>query len=164
MLVERCGQSVDFLVGPLLEQLGRGQLREGSFHCSGLLDGALFNARALGCREAGESLLEGLDVEDGDGEGADAAAGAAESAGHFPQQRGGGPLEPTISLLREGGRAWVRGACHGRSFHFDGKVDDEIALRGVEALVINLDDPVTLFLVELQDPSVEVVPLVGHVV
>ena len=164
MLVEFCGQSVDFLVGPVVEQLGLGQLREGCFHRSGLFDGALFDALALVFREAGESLLEGLDVEDGDGKGADAATGAAELAGHFPQQSGGGPLEPAISLLIEGGRVWLRCTCHGRSFHFDGEVDDEIALGGVEALVINLDDPVTLFLVELQDPSVEVVTLVGHVV
>lgn len=85
-MVEFCGQPVDFLVGPLVEQLGLGQLREGCFHRSGLFDGALFDALALVCREAGESLLEDLDVEDGDGKGADAAAGAAESARHFPSR------------------------------------------------------------------------------
>lgn len=164
MLVEFCGQPVDLLIGPGIEQIGLGQLREGCFHRSGLFDGALFDALAVVCREAGQSLLEDLDVEDSDGKGADAAAGAAEPAGHFTKQGGGGPLEPAISLLIQGGRVRLRWTCHGRSFHFDGEVDDEIALGGVEALVVDLDDPIALFLVELQDPSVEVVALVGHVV
>ena len=62
-----------------------GQLWECGFHCSGLFDGALFDTMAVIRRKAGESLLEGVDVEEGDWKGADATAGAAESAGNFTQ-------------------------------------------------------------------------------
>lgn len=85
MLAKFFGQPVDFLVGPFIEQIGLGQLWEGCFHRGGLFGGALFDALALVCREAGEPLLEDLDVEEGDGKGADAAAGAAEPAGDFTE-------------------------------------------------------------------------------
>jgi hypothetical protein len=52
-------------------------------------------------REAGESLLEGADVEEGDGKGADATAGASGPAGNFTQQRSGGPLEPVVGFSIE---------------------------------------------------------------
>jgi len=126
MVVKLRDQPVDVLIGPIVEQMGGGQLREGCFHCSGLFDGALFDAMAVIRRKAGESLLEDLDVEEGDGKGADAAAGAAEFAGNFIQQGGGGPLEPVVGFLierRRGGWSF----CHGGSFCLDGKIDDEIA-------------------------------------
>ena len=43
-----------------------GELREYGFHGSGLFDGALLDLMAVSRRKAGESLLEGLDVEEGD--------------------------------------------------------------------------------------------------
>lgn len=99
MLVKFCDQPVDLLIGPGVEQIGLGQLREGCFHRSGLLDRALLDALAVIRREAGKSLLEDLGVEDGDGKGADATAGAAEPTGHFTEEGGGCPLEPVIGLL-----------------------------------------------------------------
>jgi hypothetical protein len=99
MMVKLCDQPVDLLIGPIVEQIGVGQLRKGSFHRGGVFDGTLFDTMAVVRREAGESLLDGVDVEEGDGKGADATAGAAESAGHFTEQGGGCPLEPVVSLL-----------------------------------------------------------------
>jgi hypothetical protein len=99
MMVKLCGQPVDLLIGPIVEQIAVGQLWEDGFHCGGVLDGTLFDSMAVVRREAGESLLEGVDVEEGDGKGADATAGAAESAGHFTEQGGGGPLEPVVGFL-----------------------------------------------------------------
>ncbi|TKS63434.1 MAG: hypothetical protein EWM73_01459 [Nitrospira sp.] len=98
-MVKLCDQPVDLLIGPIVEKIGVGQLWEGGFHRGGVLDGALFDAMAVARREAGESLLEGVDVEEGDGKGADATAGASEPAGNFTEQGGGCPLEPVVSLL-----------------------------------------------------------------
>jgi len=126
-MVKFCDQPVDFLIGPIVEQIGLDQLWEGRFHCDGVFDGTLFDTMAVILREAGESLLEGLDIEEGDGKGADAAAGAAESAGNFPEQGGGCPLEPVVSFLAQRNRVEQSWNCHGRSFHFDGEVEDEIA-------------------------------------
>ena len=163
-VVKFCDQPIDFLIGPIVDQVGFRQLWEGCFHGSGLFDGALFDALAVIRRQAGESFSKGVDIQEGNGKGADATAGASEFAGHFTQQGGRCPLEPVIGFLVQRRRAWRSLSCHGHSFHFDGEVDDEIALGRVEALVVDLDDPVALFLVKLQDPSVEVIALVGHVV
>ena len=127
MMVELCDQPVDLLIGPIVEQTGVGQLWEGGFHRGGVLDGTLFDTMAVVRREAGESLLEGMDVEEGDGKGADATAGAAESAGYFVKQGGGCPLEPVVSFLIQRSRVGRSGICHGGSFLFDGEVDGEIA-------------------------------------
>ncbi len=78
-------------------------------------------------RQAGESLLESVDIEEGDGKGADATAGAAEPAGHFTQQSGGGALEPVIGFSIKRKRIGRILSCHGVSFYFDGEIDDEIA-------------------------------------
>ena len=127
LMVKLCDQPVDVLIGPIIEQMGGGQLREGCFHCSGLFDGALCDALAVIRLKAGESLLEGLDVKEGDGKWPNATAGAAEFAGNFTQQGGGGPLEPVVGFLIERRRVgWS--SCHGGLFCFDGKIDDEIAL------------------------------------
>jgi hypothetical protein len=99
MMVKLYGQPVDFPIGPIVEQVAVGQLWESGLHCGGLFDGTLFDAMAVIRRKAGESLLEGVDVEEGDGKGADATAGASESAGNFTQQGGGCPLEPVVSFL-----------------------------------------------------------------
>jgi hypothetical protein len=98
-MVKFCDQPVDLLIGPIVEQIGVGQLWEGGPHCGGLFDGTLFDTMAVIRRKAGESLLEGVDVEERDRKGADATAGAAESAGNFTQQGGGCPLEPVVSFL-----------------------------------------------------------------
>ena len=77
--------------------------------------------------KASESFSEGLDIQEGDGKGADATAGASECAGNFTQQGGGGPLEPVVGFLIERRRVgWS--SCHGGLFYLDGKIDDEIAL------------------------------------
>ena len=99
MMVKLCGQPVDLLIGPIVEQIGMGQLWKGGFHRGGVLDGTLFDTTAVIRRKAGESFLEGVDVEEGDGKGADATAGASESAGNFTQQSGSCPLEPVVSFL-----------------------------------------------------------------
>jgi hypothetical protein len=99
MLVKLCDQPVDLSIGPIVEQIGVGQLWKGGLHCGGLFDGTLFDTMAVIRRKAGESLLEGVNVEEGDGKGADATAGASESAGNFTQQGGGCPLEPVVSFL-----------------------------------------------------------------
>jgi hypothetical protein len=99
MIVKLSRQPVDLLIGPMVETITVGQLREDSFHCSDLLGGALLDTMTVIRREAGESLLEGLDIEEGDWKGADATAGAAESAGNFPEQGGGGSLEPVVGFL-----------------------------------------------------------------
>jgi hypothetical protein len=99
MMMKRCDQSVDLLIGPMVEQVCVSQLWEGGLHCGGLFDGAVFDAMALIRRKVGESLLEGLDVEEGDGKGADATAGPSESARNFTEQGGGCPLEPVVDLV-----------------------------------------------------------------
>ena len=128
MIVKLCYQPVDLLIGPLVEKIGVGELWEGGLHCSGVFDGTLFDTMAVIRWKAGESLLEGVDVEEGDRKGADAATGAAESAGNFTEQGGGCPLKPVVSFLIQRsrvGQSWIR---HGSSFLFEGEVDDEIAL------------------------------------
>lgn len=42
-------------------------------------------------------------------------------------------------------------------------IDDQVALRRIEASIVDLDDPIALLLVELQDPSVEIVPFLSDV-
>lgn len=108
-MVEFCDQPVDLLIGPIVEQIGTGQLWESGLHCSGLFDGPLFDAMTVVRRQAGESLLEGLDIEKGDGKGADAATGAAQSAGNLPEQGGGCPLKPVIGFFIERSNAGQRG-------------------------------------------------------
>jgi len=76
MMVKLCNQPVDLLIGPIVEKIGVDQLWEGGLHCIGLFDGSLFDTVAVIRRKAGESLLEGVDVEEGDRKGADATAGA----------------------------------------------------------------------------------------
>lgn len=122
-----CDQSVDFQVWPIVEQLGMGQLWEGGLHCGSLFDGTLLDAQALILREAGQSLLDGFDVEEGNGKWTDATVGAAESAGYFTEQGGSGPVEPMGGVLveRSGGkRSWT---CHGGLFHFNGEIEDQVA-------------------------------------
>jgi hypothetical protein len=126
-MVKLRDQPVDFLIGPIVEQIGVGQLRKGRLHRGGVLDSALFDTMAMVRWEAGESLLEGIDVEEGNGKGADAAAGASESAGNFTEQSGSGPLEPVVGLLIQRSRVGQSRCRHGGSFLFDGEVDDEIA-------------------------------------
>ena len=127
MVVKLCDQPVDLLIGPIVEKIGAGQLWECGLHCGGVFDGTLFDTMAVIRRKAGESLLEGPGVEDGDWKGADTTAGAAESAGHFTQERSGCPLEPVVGCSIERGRAGWSWARHFRSFHFDREIDDEIA-------------------------------------
>ena len=98
-MVKFCDQPVDLLIGPIVEQISMDQLWEGGLHGGGLFDGALFDAMAVIRRKGGESLLEGVDVEEGDREGTDATAGAAESAGDFTEQGSGCPLEPVVGFL-----------------------------------------------------------------
>ena len=104
------------------------QLWESGFHRGGLFDGTLFDTMAVIRREASESLLEGVDVEEGDREGTDATAGAAESAGDFTEQGGGCPLEPVVGFLIQRSRVERCAIRHGGLFRFDGEIDDEIAL------------------------------------
>ena len=92
MVVEFRNQSVDLLIGPRVEKIGVGELWEGGFHFRGVFNSTLFDTMAVIRWKGSESLLEGVDVEEGDGKGADAAAGAAESAGNFSEQGGGCPL------------------------------------------------------------------------
>ena len=99
MMVKLCDQPVDLLIGPTVEQVGVGQLWKGGLHCGGVFDGTLFDTMAVIRRKAGESLLECVDVEEGDRKGADATAGAAKPAGNFTQQGGGCPLEPVVGFL-----------------------------------------------------------------
>ena len=99
IVVKCCDQSVDFQVGPIVEQLGMGQLWEGGLHGGSLFDGTLLDTMALILREAGQSLLECLDVEEGNGKWTDATVGAAKSAGHFTEQGGSGSVEPMGSVL-----------------------------------------------------------------
>lgn len=108
-MVKCCDEAVDFFVGPIVEQIGTGQLWEGGLHCSGLLDGTLFDAMTMIRWGAGEALLEGLSVEESDRKGADAATGAATSAGNLPEQGGGCPLKPVIGFFIERSKAGQRG-------------------------------------------------------
>ena len=87
------------MIGPRVEKIGASELWEGGFHRGGVFDGTLFDTMAIIRLKGSESLLKGVDVEEGDGKGADAAAGAAESAGNFTEQGGGCPLKPVISFL-----------------------------------------------------------------
>jgi len=109
MMVKLCDQPVDLLIGPIVEKIGVGQLWKGVLHGGSVFDGTLFDTMAVIRRKAGEPLLEGVDVEEGDGEGADATAGAAESAGNFTQQGGGCPLEPMVGLLIQRSRGGQSG-------------------------------------------------------
>src|SRR5512147_2057748 len=45
----------------------------------------------------------------------------------------------------------------------DRHIDNQLTLRRIEASIIDLDDPIALLLVELQDPSVEIIPLISDV-
>ena len=101
IVVKLCDQPIDLLIRPIVEQIGVGQLRERSFHCNGLFDGTLFNAMALVRRDAGESLLESVNVEEGDRKRAYATAAAAGTAGNFTEQGGGCPLKPAIGFSIE---------------------------------------------------------------
>jgi len=105
-----------------------GQLWESALHCGSLFDGTLFDTIPVLRRECGESLLEGVDVEESDRKGTDATTGAAESAGNFTEQSGGCPLEPVIGFLIQ--RRWDQwcATCHGGSLHLGGEIHDEIAL------------------------------------
>lgn len=109
MVVKLGHESVDVLIGPFVEQLGMAELWECGFHRGGLFDGALLDVMAVIRRKSGESLLEGLDVEEGDGKGADTTAGAAESAGHFTQECSSRPLEPVVGCSIQWGRVWRSG-------------------------------------------------------
>jgi hypothetical protein len=106
MVVKFRDQPVDLLIGPRVEQIGVGELWEGGFHRGGVFDGTLFDTMAVIRRKAGESLLKGVDVEEGDGKGADAAAGAAKSAGNFTKQGGCCPLKPVVGFLIQRSRVW----------------------------------------------------------
>jgi hypothetical protein len=99
MIVKFCDQPVDLLIGPIVEQIGLNQLWEGGLHGGSVFDGTLFDTMAVIRRELGESLLKGVDVEERDRKGTDAAAGAAESAGNFTEQGGGCPLKPVVGFL-----------------------------------------------------------------
>ena len=110
MIVKFCDQPVDLLVGPIVEQIGLNQLWKGVLHGGSVFDGTLFDTMAVIRRKAGESLLEGVDVEEGDGKRADATAGASESAGNFTQQGGGCPLEPVVSFLIQRSRVGQTGS------------------------------------------------------
>ena len=127
MMVKLCDQPVDLLIGPSIKKIGLGQLWKGGLHCGGLFDRPLFDTMAVIRRKASESLLEGVDVEEGDGKGSDATAGAAESAGNFTQQGGGCSLEPVVGFLIQGSRIGQGWNCHGGSFLFEGEIDDELA-------------------------------------
>jgi hypothetical protein len=59
----------------------------------------LFDATAVIRRKGGESLLESVDIEEGDRKGTDATAATAESAGNFTEQRGGCPLKPVVGFF-----------------------------------------------------------------
>ena len=85
MIVKFRDQPVDCVIGPRVEKIGVGELWEGGFHVRGLFKRTLFDTVAVIRRKSGESLLKGVDVEDGDGKGANAAAGAAEPAGDFTE-------------------------------------------------------------------------------
>lgn len=127
IVVKLCDQPVDFLVGPGIEQLAMGQLWEGDLHCGSLFDGTLLDTQALILREAGQSLLERLHVEEGNGKWADAAVGTAESAGNFAEQGGSGPIEPMDSVLVERSRVGRSWTCHSGLFHFNGEIEDQVA-------------------------------------
>jgi hypothetical protein len=127
MMVKLCDQPVNLPIGPIVEQVGVGQLWKSGLHCGGLFDGTLFDAMAVIRRKAGESLLEGVDVEESDGKRADATAGASESAGNFTQQGGVCPLEPVVSFLIQRSRVGQSWTCHGGSFLFEGEIDGEFA-------------------------------------
>ena len=45
----------------------------------------------------------------------------------------------------------------------DRHIDNQLTLRRIEASIVDLNDPVALLLVELQDPSVEIIPLISDV-
>jgi len=128
MIMKLCNQPVDVLIGPIVEKIAVGQLREGCLHCGGLFNGSLFYTMAVIRRKAGEPLLESLDVEEGDGNGSDATAGAAESAGNFTQQGGGCSLEPVVGFLIQRSGIWQGWDCQGGSFLFEREIDDELAL------------------------------------
>ena len=104
-----------------------GQLWEVGLHCGSLFDGPLLDTMALILREAGQSLLERLDVEEGNGKWTDATVGAAESAGHFTEQGGSGSVEPMGSVLVQMSRVGRSWTCHGGLFHFNGEVEDQVA-------------------------------------
>jgi hypothetical protein len=83
LIVKFRNQPVDRLIGPRVEKIVVGEFWEGGFHLRGLFNRTLFDTVAVIRRKSGESLLESLDVEEGDRKGADAAASAPEPAGNF---------------------------------------------------------------------------------
>jgi hypothetical protein len=128
LIVKFRDQLVDLMIGPRVEKIGVGELREGGFHVRDLFTSTLFDTVAVIWWKSGESLLKGVDVEERDWKRADAAAGASEPAGNFTEQRGGCPLKPVVGFVMQRTRVWRGGHCHSCSFFFNGDVDDEIAL------------------------------------
>jgi hypothetical protein len=110
LIVKFRDQLVDLMIGPRVEKIGVGELREGGFHVRGLFTSTLFDTVAVIRRKSGKSLLKDADVEEGDWKGADAAARAAESAGDFTKQRGGCPLKPVVGFVIQRTRVWRAGA------------------------------------------------------
>ena len=105
-----------------------GQLWERGLHCGSLFDGTLLDTMAVLRRECGESLSEGVGVEEGNRKGTDATAGASESAGNFTKQGGGCPLKPVVGFFIQRSRVGGSGIYHNGSLHLGGEVHDEIAL------------------------------------
>ena len=109
-MVKFCDQPVDVLIGPMVESIGAGQFWVRGLHCSSLFSRTLFDAMAMIRQECSEALPKGVDVEECDWKRSDAAAGAAESAGDFTQEAGGGASEPVVGFLKEQGRVERVGA------------------------------------------------------
>jgi len=126
-MVKFCDQPVDVVIGPMVESIGAGQFWVRGLHCGSLFNRTLFDTMAMIRQEYSESLPKGVDVEECDWKRTDAAAGAAESAGDFTEEGGGGAPEPVVGFLIERGRVERVGAGHWGSLHFDGEIDDEIA-------------------------------------
>src|SRR5687767_13274082 len=101
MMVKFCDQPVDVLIGPMVESIGPGQFWVRGLHCSSLFNRTLFDPIAMIRQECSESLPKGMDVEECDWKRPDAAAGAAESAGDFVEEDGGGAPEPVVGFLIE---------------------------------------------------------------
>ncbi len=63
MMMKLCDYSIDLSIGPIVEQVGVGQLWECGLHCNGMLDGTSFDATAVIRCEGGKSLLKDVNVE-----------------------------------------------------------------------------------------------------
>jgi hypothetical protein len=98
---ESTHQLVDGVIRPTVQHSVVSQLRVSRPDGARLPDGAFEDCGALLSWECCHAPLQFIDVEHGDGKGADATARTSITTGQSLQQRGPGPPKPMIGLFKD---------------------------------------------------------------